>query len=525
MIKSNSSTDFEDGSVTLLDLTNKAGLEKVAAFSEITEFLRTLKPVPGRSYLHVNMLGSSEVYGPTKNGDYFSTDTLIKYHKTFQTTPAKFFKHHINKATSPSFGVVVFSTFNPVMKRIELIVEADEATSTELEALMSKGIYPKTSMACRLPHDRCSICGNVAKTRQEYCKHLMYEMNHLYPDGRKVFAYNEDNLQWFDCSWVARPADPTSSILTKVAEDLPEIGSAERAEIENYTEKKAAIRKWSEIIKEISSEGEVLQSTSSILERTQDLPKSLVEVLKQYDLNQGLTALATLGISPSISFLAELIAKIHLGEGYEGIGDLVQEFIKSVPEESVAPTMNIEPTFSKLDPLLLSALVPYMEGSSLLSSAIEKRASGVGYAHNGPAIEPTYAEELLAARALEPQAKGFEMSYGKLLLGLGASALLAKYFISSEIDKKLRERTNSHVPENYAKIRLLKSAEYKAASSLSKASLAPYVQQKQRDDDGTHGLGMARRLLKSTRTSTGSKLANLLKMVGLGQKVTDNIIN
>jgi hypothetical protein len=522
MIKSNDLTEFEDGNITLVDLTYK-GLEKSAAYSEITDFLKTLKPVPGRSYLHINMLGSSEVYGPTRNGDFFSTETLEKYHKTFQTTPAKFFKHHMNKAHSPSFGVCVFSTFNPVMKRIELIIEADEATSLELDSAMQKGIYPKTSMACRIESDRCSACGNVAKTRAEYCKHLMFEMNKLYPDGRKVYAINEKNITWFDCSMVIRPADPTSSVLTKVAEDLPVIGSAERAELEGLYEKKASIKKWSELIKEISNEGEVLQNASLILDKTKDLPLHLTDPLSKFDLNQSLTAMALLGISPSIEFLSELIAKIHLGSGYEGIGELVEEYIKGIKGDTLTPSVDIQSSSEPISPTLISLLVPHMEACSLLSSAIEKRASGVGYAHNGPFVEPTYLEEQ-ALKAVLPEVKNFEVSYGKLLLGLGASALLAKYFISSEIEKRLREDRNIHVPQNYVKIGLMKKAEYQVASSLSKASIAPYTLQKQREDDaGINGIGMARKLLKSTKTTVGGKLASILKVIGLGQKIKETI--
>lgn len=528
MIKSNDSTEFEDGNITFLDLT-KPGLEKVAMCSDITEFLATLKPIPGRSYLHVNMLGASNVYGATRNGDYFSEETLKKYHKTFQTTPAKFFKHHNNKSHSPSFGVVVFSTFNPVMKRIELIVEADESTSRDLDEKMSRGIYPKTSMACRLPYDRCSICGNIAKTRSEYCDHLLYSMNKIFPDGRKVYAINEDNITWFDCSDVTRPADPTSSVLTKVAEDLPSPGAAEYAEQLGYTEKKATIKKWSELIKDISESGEVLSSISTdrILKTTKDLPESLIPLLSHYSLNDSLAALATLGISPSIDFLSELIARVHLGKGYEGIGEIVEEYIKHIPAEAQVPAVEIESPTEPVNLSLLSALVPYVGESSLLSSAIEKRASGIGYAHNGPHIEPTYEEEIAAAAALQPQTKNFEISYGKLLLGLGASALLAKYFISSEIEKRMREESNMHVPVNYAKIGLIKRADYMAASSLSRASITPYTMQKQREEGGDNmaGLKMARKLLKSTKTGVGGKLASMLKLVGLGSKVNETIFN
>ena len=119
MIKSNDGTEFEDGSISLLSFSSIGGLEKVAACSEITDFLKTLTPIPNRSYLHINMLGSSEVYGPTKNGDFFSTETLKKYHKTFQTGPARFYKHHQNKSHSPSFGVVIFDTLHDRVERSE----------------------------------------------------------------------------------------------------------------------------------------------------------------------------------------------------------------------------------------------------------------------------------------------------------------------------------------------------------------------------------------------------------------------
>jgi len=530
MLKVNDLTKFDDGNFHVLDTSSKAGLEKVAAYSEIVDFLRTLTPIPGRSYLHVNMLGSSEVYGPTKNGDFFSTATLQKFYKTFQTTPAKFFKHHQNKATSPSFGVCVFSTFNPVMKRIELIVEVDEATSKELDALIAQGKYPKTSMACRLPYDRCSICNNIARTRQDYCKHLMFEMGRLYPDGRRVSAINEDNITWFDCSWVIRPADPTSSILTKVAEDEHILSAAERAEVEGFTEKKATIKKWADIIKEISGEGQVLDQASTILENTKDLPMSLTDPLSHYDLNQSLTAMAVLGISPSVSFLSELIAKIHLGNGYDGIGPIVEEYVHSISPDTMAPVVNLDSPMEPIDPMLLSLLVPYVANSSLLSSPIEKRASGVGYSQNGPMIEPTYQEQqqvAASAAGIVPQTNNFQISYGKLLLGLGVSALIAKYFISQEIDKRLREESNPHVPQNYVKIGLMKAADYKVAASLSKATLLPFTLQKDRDDDEVdlHGLKMARKLLKSTRTGVGGKLSSMLKAVGLVQNVNEAIAN
>ena len=71
MFKLNESTDFEDGNLSLITRGSQ-GLEKKAACDAISSFLSRLSTKPGKSYIHVNMLGSSETYGPTRNGDFFS---------------------------------------------------------------------------------------------------------------------------------------------------------------------------------------------------------------------------------------------------------------------------------------------------------------------------------------------------------------------------------------------------------------------------------------------------------------------
>jgi hypothetical protein len=513
MIKLNSSQEFPDGSIRLLDL-DKPYLEKEAAQSDIMDFVSTIKPVPGRSYFHISVLGSMEHWGPTKNADAFPEESLIKYHKTFEN--ALLYKGHRNKKDSPSFGRVVYSTYNTRMRRIEVVAEADEPTTIEINNAIAQGRHPLVSMACKIPYDICNQCFNKASTRSAYCKHLSQDLNKMYPNGNKVFSINKDNINWFDVSIVIRPAFLGASVLTKVADDsnIREMGAAELAEIEGYTEKKAQIKKWSEIVKEIQDSGQVLNDITSqvILAKTQDLPTSIIPTLARHSLNQILTALACLGISPSISFLSELIARIHLGEGYEGIGPIVEEYTKHAPGDAMTQATEFEAPLEPIDPMLISILLPYVGNSSLLSSAIEKRASGVGYAHNGPYIEPTYQEEQAALLAAKPHADNFEISYGKLLLGLGASALLAKWFISNEINKQRNE--------NYAKIVLHKRAEYHAAATLSKASFPNFTQ----EDAEKEGLSMTRRILKSTKTGVGNKLAAILKLVGLGQKVKETLI-
>lgn len=74
---------------------------------------------------------------------------------------------------------------------------------------------------CRVPYDVCSICGNKAKHRGQYCKHAAHQMNAVLDDGRKVYV---DNPQpnFFDISVLGyrgqgRPADPSAYSIMKVA--------------------------------------------------------------------------------------------------------------------------------------------------------------------------------------------------------------------------------------------------------------------------------------------------------------------
>ena len=531
MFKLNESTDFEDGNLSLITRGSQ-GLEKKAACDAISSFLSRLSTKPGKSYIHVNMLGSSETYGPTRNGDFFSEDTLRKYHKTFETNPAKLFKHHMNKSHSPSFGTVIFATFNENMKRIELVVEVDEVYAQELDALIAAGKAPKTSMACRLPHDRCSICGNVASTREKYCTHLKYEMGKIYPDGRRVSAINEDNVSWFDCSIVTVPADPTSSVLTKVAHQTV-LGAAEMAEImgigDSFT-KTSSIQKWSELIKEVTG-GEVLQvdkHADKILASTLDLPTSLIEGLSNFSLSEVLTGMSRYGISPSIQFLAELIARKHLGPGYEGIGEIVEEYVHTIPGSTEVPTIKFEEP-EQVSPLLHSIFSAYAERSSFLPNFVEKRASNIGYSGLGPYPEPTIREERL--RISPEEHKGvdtFLKNYGKLLLGLGAASLLAKYYISSQIERKLKE----HSYQNQAKIIIIKQAsDLSITRSLCKRDMLKFAEQVgQKTEDYSNGLHHGARLTKSllkvtgaTKTTIGGKISTILRSVGLGFKVRNDL--
>lgn len=183
--------------------------------ADIASFLESFKPNPGFTYLHVIAMGAGEYYGCNVNGDYFPEKDLIARHHTF-VEQAKVFKEHDNKPTSPSFGNVVFSWYNPKMHRVELILALDKIKGEEFIRRQDAGEQLEVSMGCRVRFDICSICGNKATAKNPYCEHIKYHKREVYPDGKQAYMINV-NPTFFDISIVRRRADKIAYVLNKVA--------------------------------------------------------------------------------------------------------------------------------------------------------------------------------------------------------------------------------------------------------------------------------------------------------------------
>jgi hypothetical protein len=235
------------------------GLVKTASVvvPEVQHFISTLQPVEGKTFILVTALGAFEYWGANINGDGFPWDALIHeppgwaavkneplvvrrrvareycatrgygYTTFYGAHP---FVHHVNydffaktnRHPSPrQLGEVVFAAPNPQMRRIELVSCIDHALAerhggSDFLRRIELGEYPDVSMGTKVPFDICSICGNVAKTRAQYCEHLNNMMNQVLPDGRKVYAINT-RPRFFDISFVLLGADRTGRVMGKVA--------------------------------------------------------------------------------------------------------------------------------------------------------------------------------------------------------------------------------------------------------------------------------------------------------------------
>jgi hypothetical protein len=195
---------------------------------EFADRLRDLRLPEGVVPAHLIAVGSTERYGPNRNGDGFKIAACQKYHDTF-VKHAKPYRHHQNRSPSPHYGVVKESYFNEPMSRIELLLlyNGDAKTAAENGGLIADQEIEKLangrdlphSMACLIPFDSCSSCGNKAPSRAQYCTEdtcsgphgekrggVRDNMMKVCEDGHVLHVDNPDP-DFFDISMVTRPAD------------------------------------------------------------------------------------------------------------------------------------------------------------------------------------------------------------------------------------------------------------------------------------------------------------------------------
>ena len=88
--------------------------------------------------------------------------------------------------------------------------------SVDVDESYCVGQYALGVHNCKVAYDVCSICGNKAKRRDEYCAHIRHDKKKIYPDGKQPYMINY-NPTFFDISIVKRRADRIAYVLDKVA--------------------------------------------------------------------------------------------------------------------------------------------------------------------------------------------------------------------------------------------------------------------------------------------------------------------
>ena len=368
--------EYGDHNSEVLELLHPGHLTKKANYSEnLIEFIKKLLKKENQTYALVNALSAGEYYGSNKNGDYFPEDSLKEYHKTFEAL-GHVYRHHVNKDPQKSMGKVVFSNYNPKMRRVELILELDNLKSKDILERLEAGQLPAVSMGCKVPFDVCSICGNRAKTRAQYCKHLLNDMSTTYSDGRRVYAINT-MPKFFDLSVVTIPADRTAGFINKVASDQssPPV-KLERTEMEsekNWSHimtKSAQMEAKADIKKRIIGKVDDIIITGKDKDRLMEpflMDKKKIEKLAEYPFKTVLSTCLGLGLLPHRADFQKLAL---YDQGLHGLAHELEENNEVFDVNSDTDVVNLEGiTFDNFHDEVAEVLKDEMVGTGATKEA------------------------------------------------------------------------------------------------------------------------------------------------------------
>jgi hypothetical protein len=288
------------------------------------------------------------------------------------------------------------------MHRVELLIDLDNEKAPDLAARIAAGEFPPVSMGTKVSWDVCSVCGNRAPTRAQYCDHLRFQMRGVI-NGVKVAALNP-SPKFFDISWVVRPADPTAYMMKKVANATPyELISGVKAGeyIELMDERKLAAHKIAVIDKVVQGipldaktenvdptelgniqrmRGQVLDMGNSV----PTIPDATLHQLSQYPLQKTLSSAFSGGMMLKTPELTKLVffksyPKHHPEEswidksvGMQGhIMDLISEHPQILDSFEDSDVFNINK--ESVDPQILAALSPYFEKTSGMGEYMKRQ--------------------------------------------------------------------------------------------------------------------------------------------------------
>lgn len=297
-------------------------LEKTASVKmgkitpEAKAFFADYPKSPKKLYLLANAVSVGEVYGANDNADYFARDDIdppgqdandpkcIGY-KSFMH--AGIYRHHKNKDRSRSFGRVIYSFLNPRMHRVELIIEVDPDLAqrfghSDLVCAIREGKRLSVSMGCKVPYDECMHCGKKSKTTRDYCTHILFQKNKVFPDGTRASMKNP-RPRFFDLSFVIVGGDPLAWTMVKLASAGTHLSAALAEDLAIWETdpgrepvvKLSARDKVAEIIKRVPAEA--VNTVCGVADALPDLPpRGLIEAARSTRPVSLLSALASLGI-------------------------------------------------------------------------------------------------------------------------------------------------------------------------------------------------------------------------------------
>jgi len=175
-------------------------------------------------YVRTRAIGSLEKWGPNQNGDGFPIKELKSSYQTFVGKGN--FIDHKSDDISKIRGLIVDAYMNDEDQCVECLIAVDKISHPQLARDIDTGVVNSVSMGTRVGWSECSVCGNIARTENDYCSHIkgykgmkvgMFTNNEKHRYG--IWPVHEINheLEFIELSWVAVPAFKEANVLERIA--------------------------------------------------------------------------------------------------------------------------------------------------------------------------------------------------------------------------------------------------------------------------------------------------------------------
>lgn len=383
--------------VTPFQYTKRHGFEfddrhsKTAASEEAVEFASHIEPQKGMRIILVSAMGSEDAWGLNKKADVFPEAGLLG--KLPKDVPADYYGKFQDKLDNRPWGIQGFITkfdpetglqlaktgntfhehnnrppvagttadgkglfgprgydvrcgdilaafWNAIMRRVELIQTVWESKLPHLIKAIDEGFKPGISMACDVPADRCTVCGNLATNDLNYCEHLQRARGLRgkiwTPTGIRIAMRND--IPWlFDSSLVAQPAAVEGRTLWKIA-SIEAVSNAPAEQLsyqgfqKTYSDELATSNKELEKAAKVA----ILRTT-----REPEFPQYVLDAFSELGIVKTANYLGFLGISLKGSEIGKLLFPQSKTAGVSGaIADLVLPQILLKKDFSVADSMS-----------------------------------------------------------------------------------------------------------------------------------------------------------------------------------------
>lgn len=246
-------------------------------------------------YPLVRAVSAGEYWGCNNNSDYFAERELLGGYHTFVEN-AHVFTNHQNKDVANAIGAVLRADWDSHMKYVELLIKIDRKLAPAVVRGFEKGYTTDVSMGCRVTHTVCSICGNVAKTRNDFCEHVRKQRGQILPDGRKVFEFNI-GPRFHDISIVLNGADKTAKVIQIITPNVMS-KAASKKDVNNNLPEKVAFPTADDLEK-VASDIEDVNFNMPDIRKTSGISK-LADIQKEIIDKLYILALIDKGLSPEI---------------------------------------------------------------------------------------------------------------------------------------------------------------------------------------------------------------------------------